>query len=438
MTAHALSTRDAIEADQLDRLRNLVAALVPSNRFYAVKLRDAGLAEGVASLDHFRTLPFTTKQHIVNDQRAHPPFGTNLTFPRDRYTRFNQTSGTTGVPVRWLDTPDSWAWMVDNWKQVFRAADVNETSHDRVYFAFSFGPFLGFWTAYDAAAALGCLCIPGGGLSSKARLRAILDNEATVLCCTPTYALRLAEVARAEGMDLATSSVRRVIVAGEPGGSVPTVRAQIEVGWPSARVVDHHGMTEVGPVSFESPPVATAKENEDTRSLHGLRIIETSYLAEVIDPQTAEPVSSGVPGELVLTTLGRVGSPMLRYRTGDLVKPVPFDRCVHLTLDGGILGRVDDMVLVRGVNVYPSAIDDVIRRFEQVAEYRVTVREQRAMTELSLEIEPVAACPDEQTLGDRIAVALRESLNLRVPVALVTSGTLPRFEMKANRWVRES
>ncbi len=419
------TTRAAIEADQLDRLGRLLAELVPSNAFYAPVLRSAELAGKVESLDVFRaSMPLTTKQRVVDDQLAHPPFGSNLTYPLNRYTRFNQTSGTTGTPMRWLDTPESWGWMLGNWAQVFKAAGVEAGTGDRVYFAFSFGPFLGFWTAYESAAQLGAMCIPGGGLSSVARLRAVIDNRATVLCCTPTYALRLTEVARDEGFDLSASAVRAIIVAGEPGGSVPTVRQRIEAGWPGARVVDHHGMTEVGPVSYEP------KDAPGT-----LRIIESSYLAEVIDPQTTEPVAPGNVGELVLTTLGRLGSPLLRYRTGDLVKAIPFDVHPQLTLEGGILGRVDNMVLVRGVNVYPAAIDRVVRNFDEVAEYRVEVRHDRQMAELNVQVEPTSSCDDGEALATRVAQALNESLNLRVPVAAVAPQSLPRFEMKAKRWV---
>src|SRR5450755_525344 len=194
----------------VERLRSLLSAILHDNPFYAAKLRGATADSELASL------PFTLKQELVEDQRAHPPYGTNLTYPLDRYTRFCQTSATTtGTPLRWLNTPESWDWMTGNWLRVYQAAGVGPG--DRIYFAFSFGPFLGFWTAFEAANRLGCLSIPGGGMRTLVRLRTILDTEATVLCCTPTYALRLAEAAAEEKIDLSKSSVRRIIVAGEPG-----------------------------------------------------------------------------------------------------------------------------------------------------------------------------------------------------------------------------
>jgi acyl-CoA synthetase (AMP-forming)/AMP-acid ligase II len=141
--------------------------------------------------------------------------------------------------------------MVENWKEIYQAAGVS--GGDRVYFAFSFGPFIGFWLAFDAAQQLGCLCIPGGGLSTAGRLRAIAENRATVLCCTPSYAAHLAETAARENFDLKATAVRLLIVAGEPGGSVPATRRRLEELWPGARIFDHHGMTETGPVSHECP-----------------------------------------------------------------------------------------------------------------------------------------------------------------------------------------
>jgi phenylacetate-CoA ligase len=166
----------------------------------------------------------------------------------EEYRRFHQTSGTTGRPMRWLDTPDSWAWVVECWTRIYQSAGVGR--RDRIFFPFSFGPFLGFWGAFDAAVRMGCLAIPGGGMRSTTRLRTLLDNQATVICTTPTYALHLVEVAEEEKIDLTAGSVRTIIVAGEPGGSIPATRSHIEQLWGGARVVDHHGMTEIGPVSL--------------------------------------------------------------------------------------------------------------------------------------------------------------------------------------------
>ena len=234
--------------------------------------------------------------------------------------------------------------MLLNWMQIFQAAGV--TAQDVVYFAFSFGPFLGFWTAFDAATRIGTLCIPGGGLGSVQRLHAIVEHKVNALCCTPTYALHLGEVAQAEDIDLSNSFVRVIIVAGEPGGSIPSIREKVRTLWGGARLFDHYGMTEVGPVAYEDPERSG-----------NLKVIEERYFAEVISPESGLPVPKGETGELVLTTLGRAGSPLLRYKTGDLVKPIDADDGENATIfQGGILSRADDVVHVRGINLYPSAV----------------------------------------------------------------------------------
>ena len=375
-------------------IQSLLDTILPANRFYARK---------AASGADF----FTTKQELTDDQAANPPYGTNLTFPLDRYTRFCQTSGTSGHPLHWLDTNESWNWMLGNWDRGYEAAGI--TAKDHIFFAFSFGPFLGFWTAFEAATRMGALAIPGGGMRTSVRLHTILDTRATVLCCTPTYAIRLAEAAAEAHIDLGASRVRRIVVAGEPGGSIPSTRAHIEKLWPGSSVVDHHGMTETGPVSYGCPARPGV-----------LHVIESSYIAEVID------------GELILTNLGRIGSPLIRYRTGDLVRAVR-GTCAcgtgDLALEGGILGRTDDMVVVRGVNIYPTAVEEVLRS-ECVTEYRVEVRTERALTQLHIHVEA------ESGAESRLEAALTNAFSLRIPVSRVETGTLPRFEAKAKRWIR--
>ena len=416
--------RAEIAARQAERLDALLDEVYGRNPFYTRKLDAASVKPSELRLpDELTRLPLTTKTELQADQDAQPPWGSNLTYPPARYTRFHQTSSTTGRPLRWLDTPESWQWMLECWKAVFRAARVS--TEDRILFPFSFGPFLGFWTAFDAAGQLGALCIPAGGMTSLARLHLIESTGATVICCTPTYALRLSEVAAAERIDLAQSSVRVLIVAGEPGGSIPATRECIEAAW-GARVIDHHGLTEVGPLSYESWEAPGA-----------LLLNENEYICEVLDPAGETPVSSGQIGELVVTNLGRVGSPLIRYRTGDLVRlcadPSPCGR-TFARLDGGILARADQMIPVRGANVYPGAIEAVVRRFPEVLEYRATVTAPRPLRELQLEIELADGAADTV---ERLTEALRESLSLNVPISIAARGSLPRFEMKARRFIVE-
>jgi phenylacetate-CoA ligase len=314
---------------------------------------------------------------------------------------------------------------LDAWSQIFRIAGVE--SSDVFAFPFSFGPFIGFWAAFEGAVAAGHLSVPGGGLSSSARLRMIQDNRATVVCCTPTYALRLAEVASDEGLELSSGSVRMLIVAGEPGGSVSGVRDAIESAW-GARVIDHWGMTELGPMAVEC-----------AESPGGMHVLETECVAEVVDPESLEPVAVGEQGELLITTLRRSGSPVLRYRTGDLVvvdpAPCACGRAL-LRLRGGILGRGDDMITVRGNNVFPSSIEAVIRSVDGVAEFRVIVGTRNAMDSLTVEIAPVEGV-EAGLVAESVAAAIRETFSFAADVRAVAVESLPRFELKGRRFVRD-
>jgi phenylacetate-CoA ligase len=409
-------------------LRDLLRIAAEGNAFYQRKMRASGLAGTDVTLDMFLdSFPFTTKAELIEDQSRNPPYGTNLSFPLSDYTQYWQTSGTSTAPIRWLDTRDSLNWMLDSWEYMFGAMGV--TASDRVLAAFSFGPFLGFWTAYESARRMGCLCLPTGGMSSEGRLRMLADNEVSVVLATPTYALRLGEVARkADATDL-TKSVQYLIVAGEPGGSIPSTRERLGQLWRGANVFDQYGMTEIGPAAYQLPDEPSA-----------LRIFSGGYIAEVIDPETLRAAEPGDTGELVLTNLGRVGSPLLRYRTGDLVRRE--ERLAgglpgtDVALPGGIIGRADDMIVVRGVNVYPSAVDSVLQGFPQVIEFRVVHMESGAMSGLEVEVEFDQLDGDAAAKADEIGSALRASLSLRVPVKPVPPGTLPRFEMKARRWTR--
>jgi phenylacetate-CoA ligase len=397
------------EAVTLERLRRLLQEIA-SNPFQSTRVAAAADVRSLA--EYVQRVPLTTKAEIVADFAANPPYGSNLTYPLERYTRFCQTSGTTASPLAILDTPESWEWMLGNWQAIYSAGGVPAGA--RVFFAFSFGPFLGFWTAFEAATRYGCLCIPGGGMSSAARLRAIAAHRAEVLCCTPTYALHLAEVAAKEGIAI-TGTVRKIFVAGEPGGSVPNVRTRIAQAWKGAEVLDHYGMTEIGPVAFQKTGEADV-----------LWVNEDRYFAEVLNPETLQPVNPDEVGELVLTSLGRSAWPLLRYRTGDLVQ-----RRSDGALVGGILGRADDMVVVRGVNIYPSAVDAVVRTVPEVTEYRVTVTRRGELAELALEVEG-----NDPAIAARIERALTDAFTLRIPVRHAADGSLPRFELKARRWVR--
>ncbi|HSR69407.1 MAG TPA: phenylacetate--CoA ligase family protein [Acidobacteriota bacterium] len=413
-------SREEIAQRQWRMLQAGVAQLLDTNAFYRAKLKEAGVedARQLSSWDDYRRLPFTRKSELSSDQEEHPPYGTNLTYPLSRYVRVHQTSGTKGEPLRWLDTEESWQWWARCWQRVYQAAGVNR--RDRIFFAFSFGPFIGFWSAHEGARHLNALAIPGGGMSSIQRLQALLTHRATVLVCTPTYALHLAEVAAEEQVDLPSSSIRVTIQAGEPGAGLPATRARIEEAW-GARCYDHAGATEVGAWGYEG------------KLQNGLFVNEREFVAEVLDPDSDKPVSDG---ELVLTNLGRFGMPVLRYRTGDRVRlasqPSPCGRTFQ-RLEGGIIGRVDDVLLVRGINIYPSSVENIVRRIGAIGEFSVEVTRRESLDEMEVRIE-VDDSADEEDVASQLSKNLRNALGLRATVTPVPFGSLPRFDLKARRF----
>jgi phenylacetate-CoA ligase len=389
---------------QLGKLRAGLTQVLATNAFWRERL------SGVSSWSDFEGLPMTTKSELLADQVAHPPFGSNLTHPLDRYVRLHQTSGSSGdQPLRWLDTAESWEWWERIWAEhVYAAAGV--TAEDRVFLAFSFGPFIGFWSAFGGAQRLGAMCISGGAMTSEQRVRNMLDLGATVLLCTPTYALRLADVASEIGVNLSAGSVRTTIHAGEPGASIPATRAAIEAAY-SAVSYDHTGMTELGPTGHSCS------------QRDGVHLIESEFIFEVMPD-----------GELVATNLGRWGMPLIRFRTGDRVE-IAGEPCScgspFMKVAGGIRGRVDDMFTVRGVNLYPSQVEDIVRRYREVTEFVIERRTERQMDEVMLVVEATG-----ELQVDRLQADLRQALGVRLECNVVPAGTLPKAELKSKRLVR--
>ncbi len=410
-----------LAAHQLARLNRLLKTILPQNRFYAEKFSLSAelLADPdgpLRSLDQLAELPYTFKEELLAPNAGQ--LSNNLTFPREKYIRFHQTSGTRGRPLVVLDTAEDWAWWIDCWQFVLDAAEVE--SGDCVFMSFSFGPFIGFWSAFDAACARGCLAVPGGGLTTLARLELMRTTCAKAVFCTPSYALHMAEVGLEHQIDVGELDVRTLILAGEPGGSVPATRARIEAAW-QARVLDHSGASEVGPWGYGDPHGG------------GLYVNEHDFIAEFLNVETGTGAAEGELSELVLTNLGRAGSPIVRYRTGDLVRPSwqhgGDNRFVYLP--GGVLSRADDMMVIRGVNVFPSSVEQILRSFPELIEYRMTARKLGEMDQLVVEIE------DRLDQPDRVATELRLRLGLRVEVSAVPLGTLPRVEGKGKRFVDE-
>jgi phenylacetate-CoA ligase len=393
--------------------RELLDLVRESNPFQRLRL------EGVSDSPALEELPLLTKRELITDQAEHPPFGTNLTYPLSHYTRVHLTSGTTGSPLRVLDTGEDWAWWLEIFARTLSIAGIRPG--DRVALAFSFGPHVQFWATHEGLQELGAMAVPMGGMTSAQRLKTIADVGATAVACTPTYALRLLEVATEEGLDSTLDSVERVICTGEPGASLESVRSRIEEGF-GARCLEHAGLTEVGPFGYPCPEGG------------GLHLFEDEFCCEILDSELM-PTAPGQRGELVITPLRRTGFPVIRYQTGDIVVNTD-QRCPgghpDRWLPGGIVGRTDDMVVIRGMNVYPSSIEETVRQ-SGAGEFRLTFySEPGGMDEIKLEVELGQG-------GDarRLQETMRQQLGLRVRVVPVAPGVLPRPDGKARRVVDE-
>ncbi len=418
--------RGQIEAHQRSALGRMFAEVFSHNAFYRRKYREAGWS-GIPPLDDWERFPFTSKAELSQDAMENRPYGSNLTYPLARYLRLHQTSGTTGTPLVILDTWESWEGWKTSWGYIYRAAGV--VPGDRIFVASSFGLFVAFWPAYEYGPSLGCLMLAGGGQTSVQRLKTIFDHQATVLLCTPSYALYLPEVARQEGLDLVRSPIRITIHAGEPGASIPSTKQRIEEAW-GARCFDHIGGSEVGAYGFECHVQPGA-----------VHVNELTHVCEVINPQTLEPVPPGDMGELVITNVNRWAFPVIRYRTGDLVQFSPTSVCACgrslRMLEGGILARADDMMTIRGVNVYPAAIESAVRVFKEIAEFEGHVSRRHGMDQIELKVE---LWPEYDTQTAQICVKLQEELRqrlgLRIDIASVPPASLPRYELKAKRFKR--
>jgi phenylacetate-CoA ligase len=421
--------REDLRRLQLEKLRRLATFAKEKSGFHKRRFEAAGFTpEKLRTLDDLRRIPVMDRAEWMASQKADPLFGDLLARPRDRAIRYHLTSGTTGkTPLRVLDGAKDWQWISECWAYGFWGFGVRPT--DTVFFAFSYGSFIGFWGAHYACEKIGALVLPSGNMTTEARVKQIVEMEATTVCATPTYALRLGQSAREQGIDIVKQGkVKRVIVSGEPAGSIPATKKMIESMW-GAKCGDTAGMTELGTIMMF----------ECDHQPGGAHVIEDHFIEEVLDPETLDPVPYGERGERVVTSFGRGMIPVLRYRTSDLVVKVPHSRCTcGRTFDiyeGGILGRVDDMLLTRGTNVYPRAVESIVREQPAIDEFQILVENVQGIDEINVNVE---LRPGFEGQWDALSEVLMRELadaheGLRFKVDRAQPGSLPRFELKARR-----
>lgn len=410
---------------QFLKLRENLEAINGGNSFYQGKFQEHGIEIGeIKTLDDLVRLPFSYKREYQQDQDENPPFGSNFSEPLSHFTRYHQTTGTTGRPLKWLETPESWQWRrrvaaMALWSAGVRQADI-------VFFPFSFGPHVAFWGLFEGAQDIGSLTISGGGWDTQQRIKGIMENQVTVICCTPTYALRIAEVAKESGVDLKESSVRLLVQGGEPGALVPSVRKRIKETM-GATPYDYSGLTEIGAYGFQC--------REQDQAIH---VNESEFIIEIIDPETGRPVPEGEMGEMVLTNLGRPCAPSIRFRTGDLVRfkrgACPCGRTFRM-LDGGVLGRSDEMIVIRGINIFPSQVGEVVAKHLLIGEeYQLVAFTRDGMGEMKVLVELLEDRKGEEVTG-ALKEALRQRFEIRMEVEVIPPATLQRSEYKSKRFV---
>jgi phenylacetate-CoA ligase len=420
--------RETIRDIQFQKLKEVLRIAGRGNQFYRRKFQEHGLVlDDIRSLDDLDKLPFSYKIEFQKDQEENPPFGTNLSEPLKNYVHYHQTTGTTGRPLKWLDTNQSWQWRGKTAAMALYGAGVLPS--DIVFFPFAFGPHVAFWGLFEGIRQIGALAIAGGGWSTLQRIESILENNATVICCTPTYALRMAEIADKNALNIKESSVRTMIHAGEPGALIPAIRNKIKATW-GATPFDYPGLTEVGAYAIHCL--------HQDRSIH---VNESEFIVEIIDPDSEKQVAVGEVGEMVLTNLGRSCSPGIRFRTNDLVKLKECQcQCgrTFRILEGGVLGRSDDMIVLRGMNLFPSKIGEIVEKYTIIGEeYQMVADTKDGIGEFEVRIE-FAEGREKEEICSTIKEEIRRQFEIRVKVESVPAGTLPRPDYKSKRFTSRS
>ena len=424
--------REELRALQLHKLRRMCEWAYTTTPFHRRKFDAAGFKpDQLRTLDDIRRIPFMTREEWMESLMEKPMFGDLLATDPVNAIRYHLTSGTSGrTPIRVLDSTKDWDWIAEMWCYGLWGFGIRP--EDTVYFAFGYGSFIGFWGAHYACEKMGALVIPGGAQTTEARIKQIIEMGATTVCSTPTYALHLWQKAREMGIDLAREGkVNKLICSGEPAGSIPAVKQQLEEAW-GAKCGDTAGMTELGTIMIF----------ECSHQPGGTHIIEDHFIEEVLNPSSGEPVGYGELGERVVTSFGRGFIPVLRYRTRDMVMKVPASTCscgrTWDLYDGGIRGRWDDMKLIRGTNVYPRAVEAIVREYPAIDEFQIYISRRDDMQEeitIKVEIKPghESEWPD---LKVKLAKDLAEAHEgLRFSIERMDYGVLPHFELKAKRLV---
>ena len=420
--------REKLEQLQLKKFREIFTWAYEHSRFYRQLYKEAGLEPGdIKTLRDMARVPKVEKSMMRAIQGKEPfPYGDMLCVPQEEVTEYHQTSGTTGQPVYQADTWQDWELNAEQWSYILYSQGYRAS--DRVFLPFGYNVFIAFWAAHYAAEKIGCEVVPGGVLNTEARILKMQELKCTAFMATPTYVLGMADTAKTKlGIDPKSLGIKRITVAGEPGGSIPSTRNRMQEAW-GAKVFDHCGATEIGAWGYEC-------EHQS-----GLHVNDALFLVQIEDIDTGELITEpGRRGKMVITNLNRMAQPCIRFDSKDLIEwskdPCPCGRTFSL-LKGGVQGRADDITKVKGVLLSPTAIEEVVRSIPGLGdEYEVTVTKAGDIDDISLKVELLPGQESNtESIRQRLIDQLRLKTNLNYSLSFHGYGMLPRYDVKARRF----
>ena len=420
--------RQKLQQLQLKKFREIFTWAYEHSPFYKKLYSDAGIEPGdIKTFDDIIRVPKIEKSMMRDVQGKDPfPYGDILSVPLEQVTDYRQTSGTTGQPIYQADTGQDWEYSTEAYCYALYAQGYRPG--DRLFLPFGYNIFIAFWAYHYAGQKLGCEVIPGGVLNTEARILKMQELKATAMGATPTYVLGMAETARKMGIDPPKDLfIRKITVAGEPGGSIPATRKRMEDAW-GAKVFDQVGSTEIGHWGWEC------------RYQSGLHVNEGLYLVEIEDVDTGEPITGpGKRGKMVVTTFTRQAQPCIRFDVKDLIqwsdRSCDCGRTYRL-LEGGIMGRSDDITKVKGVLLSPTAIEEVVRDIPQLSnEYQVVVTKKGDIDDITLKVEIMPEyTADEASIRTVLVDQLRVKTNLGYHIEFHPYESLPRSQAKSRRF----
>jgi phenylacetate-CoA ligase len=418
--------RAELDAQHLAKLKKLAAYVYDYSPFYRRRFDERGLRpRHIRTIADFKRLvPLTDKQDFIKFQQERPPYGDTLTLPFEMVQHHVETSGSTGLPLAVPYSAYDTERVGESWTYGFWAHGIRPA--DSFYFAFNWGNFAGFWSCYFAARRMGCRVISGGGADSQGHIRNIQRLKPTVLISTPTFALRLAEVAKQMGVDLRATSIKYTYHAGEPGPfALPAMKRQIDEAW-GADSGERLGIAEIEAFAPGCP------------ERDGVHVNEMNVFSWTMNPETGAECAEGEIGENIITSYTYSAQPLLNYRSHDLVRRVQGCRCGRswAKFPGVVLGRTDFMVTVRGTNVYQTAVENLLGEIGGVSPfYQLVLDRIEANDQMIIEFEPAPSLPETEwpALARRIGDRIHTALHVRLDVVPVKPGGLPRYDLKTKR-----